>query len=407
MPNNFETAQVIVDRAALELYNTLGLGKKVYQYGSNEYFDKGSGMPGPTINVPMPIRYLAKDGPEIQEQNIQESTKPVTINQDKHVGLSMSVFDMTLNTKDDITHMASKYIKPAVQTLADAVDDYLSGLAAKLYNTCGTAAATPGSGTAAATMQLFADSSAHMMRNGVSDRMEKLLILNPAAVGYVPAALSALFVREAQEAVRTGRVGYIGDYSIFGSANIRRHTAGTVAGTPLTNGAGQIGSTIAIDGLNAGDQYLAGDIVTFGASATGPCTVHPVNKRSFATLQEFVVTADVTADGTGAVNLSISPAIVIEGAYQNVSIAVADGLTVTKKATHVKNMAIIKDTLCLASVKLKEPMSAVVKASASYQGLNLLLTAGYDVKLRKETARLDILFGGREMYPETGVVWLG
>ncbi|MDP2365770.1 MAG: P22 phage major capsid protein family protein, partial [Ignavibacteria bacterium] len=204
MANTFKTASVITQEIALQLYNALRLGRKVHRYASKDFANKGSGIPGPTINVPMPIRYLAKEGPTLSPQPIIERTIPVTMDQDFHVGLDMTVFDMTLNTDDDITKMSSKYIQPAIKVLADKVDDYLAGLALKLYNASGAAGTTPGSGTLAETLQLLANTERIMTEAGIPDNEERCIFLDPKGAGYLPIALAATFVREAQQVVSNG-----------------------------------------------------------------------------------------------------------------------------------------------------------------------------------------------------------
>lgn len=406
MGNTFKTAQLVIDKLAMELYNEMRLAKLVRRYSPQDYFMKGIAAPGPTIDVPMPIRYLAAAGPAINRQNIAETTKPVTLDQDFNIALDMEVFDASVNTKEQITAMSSKYLKPAARALADTVDDYLAGLALKLHNTAGAAGTTPGTGTAAATQLIFAAAEAHMARAGVSEGERRFCVLDPAAAGSVPVALSGLFVREAQEAVTKGKLGHVVGFDLYRSNNMRYHTAGTIGAGAVTNGVDQTGETININGLDGGDSLLEGDIITFGALATGPCAVNVQNKRAFQALQQFRVIATATEAG-GAMAVRVWPNVITSGAYQTVSKAVTNGLAVTKVASHQTNMALVEDTLCLATCKLKAPASAVIGVTSTYEGLSLLLTAAYDVESRMETARVDIVFGGREMYPETGVRILG
>ena len=63
---------------------------------------------------------------------------------------------------------------------------------------------------------------------------------------------------------------------------------GTIAGTPLVNGASQTGNTLAIDGCTAGTTLLAGDC--------------------FSVNGEFkMVTDDATANGSGQMTLTFEP----------------------------------------------------------------------------------------------------
>jgi len=402
--NTFKTAKKILQIAAVELYNNCKFADVVTMYGEKEFKAPAMGAIGPTVDVPMPIRYLAKTGPNFQGQSITERTVPVTLDQDMHVGLDMSVFDATLNTEASILDASSKFIKPAIMTLADAFDDYVAGLGAKLAQTAGVAGTTPGSGTAAATQQAIADAAMIMAENGVPDSTVKNMILSPKAAGYIPTALSALFVKEAQESVRTGRLGHLMDFDMYKSNNIRKHTAGTLGAGAQVNATGTAGGALVLKGLTSGDSVAVGDTITIA----GVYAVNPVNKRTVSSdrLMQFVVTT-AAAEAGNALTTTISPEIITSGAYQNCSAAPVDTAAVTIKADHVCNMVITKDTLVMATMPFKAPKSATVAEVVTYKGLSLMLTAQYDIATRSETARLDILFGGRELYPETGVRLLG
>jgi hypothetical protein len=72
-----------------------------------------------------------------------------------------------------------------------------------------------------------------------------------------------------------------------------RAPRGTIAGTPLVNGASQTGSTLNIDGVTNGTTLLEGDYIAFDTSVGRELKM---------------VTADVTASG-GAMAVAISPPI--------------------------------------------------------------------------------------------------
>lgn len=392
MGNTLNKAQVIANEVVTQLYNSLMAVDIMHVVSAKEFLDSSRGPTARTVNIEMPIKYEVKDGPALQLQDIQEEMLPVTIDQDKHIGLSMEVLEATLDTDEGIADMSSKYIQPVIPTLADAMDDYAMGLANKICNFSGVVG-TP------ATYLALAYGQQKLMENGVSEKIEKSLILDPAGLFTLPDGLKGLFVREAQEGVSKGRIGHAVGVNIYGSNNVRRHTAGTLGAGALSNGVDQTGSTINIDGLDANDNVQVGDIITFA----GTYAVNPVNKRTQSSLKQFVVTEAAVAAG-GAIAVKISPEVITTGAYQNVSQAVADGSAVVIKATHTKNMLIIKDTLCLATVPLKAPKTAKIAATASYKGLNVLLTGAYDIQTRKEIIRVDCVYGGRELLPYTGCI---
>src|SRR6185295_19470105 len=104
--------------------------------------------------------------------------------------------------------------------------------------------------------------------------------------------------------------------------NVRTHTVGTKAGTPLINGGSQA-TTYAASGANNAQSLITdgwtassailkqGDVFTIA----GVFAVNPVSKDVLPYLQQFVVNADVSSDGSGNATLNISPAIITTGAY--------------------------------------------------------------------------------------------
>lgn len=69
---------------------------------------------------------------------------------------------------------------------------------------------------------------------------------------------------------------------------------GTIAGTPKVAGAGQTGNALDIDGVTAGRTLLTGDYIAYDTSVG----------RSL-----HMVTADVTSNGSGEMEVAIAPAI--------------------------------------------------------------------------------------------------
>jgi len=70
----------------------------------------------------------------------------------------------------------------------------------------------------------------------------------------------------------------------------RETPRGTAAGTPLVNGASQTGASLITDGWTAGATLLAGDFFAVGT-------------------QLFMVAADATASGGGAMTITVEPPI--------------------------------------------------------------------------------------------------
>lgn len=405
--NVFKVSQMVSKVAAISLFNELGIAKRFKRQLAKEFQAKV----GTTVNAKKYIRYIPSDGPALSIQSINEDLIPVTIEKDRHIGVELSLFDATFNTEGDITKYADEYVVPQIKTLADDLDAYCATKSLRLFNLGGTPGTTPGTDDAHGYLGL-ADVGQRMMENAVPMNMRKVCVLDPKGLYTLPNGLKGLFVREAQEGVTTGKIGHAVDFDFYGSNNILRVTAGTFnVANAVVNAANQSGSSITMSTADPGDTLVKGAIITFASCYA----INPVNKERLASgrLQQFVVTEDCVADGAGAITVKISPPIVgpnLDGSknpYQNVSALPALNDHITQTASRTNNFAFVEDTFTLVSVPLKGSGAAKINAPYSYEGVALLMTADYDINLRRDITRIDYVAGAREMWPETGCILAG
>lgn len=441
MPNNFVTnGPLVLEAFAIELYNELQLAANVYRKLEDKFEierPRGEAKFGTMLTMKKPKRYRAADGPSFVSQDISEQTFNVNVDTWKHVGLELSVFETTFKTSEELMDKAGGLLRPAVLTLADQIDLAVARQSLNLYQVTGMAGVTPGDTSVAAMTQAqtqrdFVRANAILAQQGVPERSTRKGFYEPFASGYVPVALSTLFVKEAQEAVTNGRLGHILGVDLYKSVNLPFHTAGTAisagaataapAVTNLNNtactinGANQTGNVISITGGVAGRTLLTGDIIQFGSNLSAAHIaaygasqnpVNVVNGQVFANRDmTFVVQQDVVLTG-GAVNVVISPPIVTSGAYQNCNASPANGALVLGYSSHQANMVIVPETLALVCVPIKKLQGAVYCETMTYKDISLMLTIGADVKEMTDYARIDVIFGTAPMYPETGVRHMG
>jgi len=443
MANNFVTnGPLVLEAIAIELYNELQLAANVHRKLEDKFEmerPQGEAKFGTMVTQKKPKRYRAADGPSFVSQDITEQTYNVNIDTWKHVGVELSVFESTFKTAEELMDKAGGIIKPSVMTLADQIDLALAGRSLDLWQVTGSPGVTPGDTSVAAmttaqTQRDFVRANAILAQQGVPEKMNRKGFYEPFAAGYIPVALSSLFVKEAQEAVTNGKVGHLLGVDMYKSVNFPYHTAGTYAtngtavATPAVtglntnasavtvNGANQTGASISVTGGAAGETLKAGDIIQFGSnlSATHISTygagIHPVNVvngQVFANrAMTFVVTADVALTG-GAVNVPISPSIITSGAYQNCSASPVNAATMLIYTSHQTNMVIVPETLALVCVPIKKLAGAVYCERINYKDISLMLTIGADVKEMVDYARVDVIFGTAVMYGETGVRHMG
>ena len=441
--NNFVTnGHLVLEAFAVEFYNELKLAANVHRKLEDKFEMErpaGEAKFGTMLTQKKPKRFRAADGPNFVAQDASEQTYNVNVDTWKHVGLELSVFDGTFKTSEELMDKAGGLIRPSVLTLADQVELSLALCAKDLFQVSGSPGVTPGDTSVAAmttaqTQRDFVKVTATLAQQGVPDSYTKKGFYEPFASGYVPVALSSLFVKEAQEAVTNGRLGHILGVDLYKSTNMPYHNAGThisggtatatpavtglnVGATPLTvNGANQTGGVISLTGGVAGETLKAGDVIQFGSNlsathiATYGAGIHPVNVVNGQTFNNramtFVVTQDVAVTGA-AINVPISPSIITAGAYQNVSASPVNGASLLGYDSHQCNMVIVPETLALVCVPIKKLQGAVYCERFNYKELSFLMTVGADIETMKDMARIDIIYGTAPMYADTGVRHMG
>jgi hypothetical protein len=209
----------------------------------------------------------------------------------------------------------------------------------------------------------------------------------------------------AKDAYRRGKLGMVANIDTYSSQNVQTHTGGTrdnttplVKGTQSTTWASTKDSgemSLDTDGWDASATISKGDVFTID----GVYAVNPVTKATLPHLQQFVVKADVTANGTttSSTTLTISPPIITSGAFQTVSAAAANDATITIVGTastgYAQNLVFHKNAFALVSVPLVKPPGAVDVGRQSYKGYNVRVIPVYDGINDHSMWRLDVLYG--------------
>jgi hypothetical protein len=149
-----------------------------------------------------------------------------------------------------------------------------------------------------------------------------------------------------------------------------------------------------------------GDVFTIA----GVFAVNPITKQSTGRLQTFSVQADADSNGSGQATLTVAPAIISSGAFQNVSAAPADNAAITVKtgaagAQHSQSLLLHKDSMVLVSRPLKISDAGLKTTTISGNKVTLSMTEWGDGNTLKHNFRLDMLFG-TQAFPDHGMVRL-
>lgn len=399
---NEKVSEGAIAKVALaQLENDLVMGNLVYTDLSSEY-----GEVGDTVNIRRPQKFEGQaDNLDLSSYNedINEGKVPVVMNKTFSIKFTLDSKEMTL----DVGAYNERWIKPAVTKMRDYIETQIGGL----YNEIPTFAGTPGTPMAAFTD--LGEVSNLMTYNAVP-MSPRRAIHDPDVALKLADSLKGVYVQDkAKSAFEEARIGRYARFDNYESVHIQKHTVGNYGGTSLVNGANQNVTytasrdsgtqTLITDGWTASRTGLLkkGDVITLA----NVYSVNPINRQSTGKLQTFCVMADANSDASGNATLTISPPIITSGAFQTVTAAPADNAAITVKtgtanAQYSQSLMFHPNAIALVTRPLKKLDSATW--SKTYTGNRMTIAAlkYFNGDTRKETLRLDILFGLKLIYPE-------
>lgn len=398
--NTFLTPGVIAKEVLMRLENNLIAANLVHRELQAEF----RGKIGDTVTIRKPVRYVVRDGWVATPQDTNEGSTTFTIDKVKGVDMEFSAKDLTLT----IDKFSERYIQPATNRLADQIDVDVLSCAKQFANWVGT----PGSRIDSAADFFKAPERLDMM--SVPSDMRRA-VLGSQDHWAMASSLTNLYISDtARTALQKAALPRLGDVELYKSQNVLTFTTGARGGAPLVNGAGQVSTynavkatnqqTLILDGATASVTRWAADGDVF--TIDGVYDVNPVNANPLPYLKQFRVVGDTNSAGGGAVTLTISPAIIVTGAYQNVSTAPADNAALTfmgaANTLYPLNMAFHRDAIGLVTVPIDIPEMQKGATRVSDNGISINLTPYFDGTNFVSKYRLDIMYGVKAIYPELG-----
>ena len=190
-----------------------------------------------------------------------------------------------------------------------------------------------------------------------------------------------------------------GSYSDTLSTNTTTFTGSLTTGWAST-------STITLVSSAGTAGLKQGDVIQIA----GVYAVNPQNRSAYGSgkLRNFVVTADVTVAASAGSSVTVSPAIITGGQFQNVTIIGATSTTAVvtpfNKAGTVspQNLVMHKNAFTLATADLELPDGVVFAGRASDKelGLSMRVVRQYTINNDSIPTRVDVLYGWAPLYPE-------
>lgn len=398
MPNSLLTPSVIAKEMMMQFKNGLGFTKSINKQYDDNFAVKGAKI-GSSITIRKPNRFVVSDGATMVTQDAIEESSSLSLSSQKHVGISFTSRELTLT----IDEFSDRYIKPAMLALANQVDvDLLTLAAQSVYNAVGTPATTP------SALLTYLQARQKLAEMACPQDENRSIHINPVGSATIVDALKGLFQSstEIDKQYKMGKMGKAIGADWYETPNIFAHTGGQLGGTPLTNGVPANGATsIVTDGwtASAANRVRRGDVFTIA----GVFSVNPITKQSTGQLQQFVVTADTSSDGTGNATIPVSPALnSTAGPLQNISAAPADNAALTFRHTssqvYTNNIMTHKDAFILGCADLELPKGVDFAAQATDResGLSLRMVRQYAIGTDTFPCRVDILYGTLAARPE-------
>jgi hypothetical protein len=396
MANSLLTPSVIAKEALMAFKNKLGFTSKIDKQYSDQFAVKGAKI-GNVITVRKPPRFTVASGPALQVQNVLEESAALTLDKQKHVDFLFNSVDLTLT----VDEYKSRYLDNAVIALANQVDlDGMLLAATSTANSVGVPGTTPGA------LLTYLSAQQQLNEMACPSDANRSLFITPKASAVTVDSLKGLFQSSEKIAMQyeKGMMGMAIGAEWYMAQNIYTRTVGPLGGTPVVAGASQTGASLATSGWTAAAaaRLNKGDVFTIA----GVYAVNPITKQSTGSLQQFLVTADVSSDGAGAASVPIYPSIVVSGSTQTVTASPANLAAITvlgaAGAVSPQNILCHKNafTMGCADLELPSGVDFAAQASDPETGLAIRIVRAYDINSDTFPCRLDILYGHAAMRPE-------
>jgi hypothetical protein len=377
------------------LENNLSFTSRSNREYSKEFAVSGAKI-GATVNARKPNRFVGTSGPNLNIENVNETSVPITLTTQFHVDFTFSSQELTLV----VDEFADRYLKPAMATIANKIDFDGLGMAALVANNVGTVGTVPNDIATVLAAGTAMDNEA-VPRDG-----RRTVVWDPATNGSMVKAAAGLYnpARSIGEQYESGifQASSLG-FDIGMDQNVNVFTSGSRSNGTVS-GAGQTGSTLLVTGLGAAATVSKGDTFTIA----GVYAVNPQNRQSTGSLRKFTVTAAATADGSGNATLSIFPAINTAASnqqYQTVTAGPANAAAVTwdvaASTQYSANLAYHRDAFTLATADLEDVAQfGAWGGRRVHKGISMRIARQYAIGTDTVPVRIDVLYGWAAVYPE-------
>ena len=408
MANDIQTLKdapgVIAAMAAKMLADKVQFCKTIEKADKSDYDGKNGYNAGDTIYINKNARFISGTNADITSaiQDVKEEKVALTLDERRVTGIALTSAEIA--TEMALKSWVNRILDPAVSEMAQKIEaSFLDKAMDATYNSVGTA------GSTVFDMDTILSAGQKIDEFACPDLDNRYVLLNPAAQRSAVNANKGLFnadVKVAQQYIK-GRMGTAMGFDFLSNNLLPTHTNGNdvvfeVRTTVSTEGQ----ATLVVEALTTTTGTVKkGTVFTIA----GVNAVHPITKQDLGYLQQFVVTADATADGSGYATLSVSPSFYTSASkgLQNITAFPVDGAAITPvgaaSTAYVQNLAYHKSAFRMVSVPLVTPGGLDMAAQKTHEGFTIRVIRDYDVLTDKLIMRLDFLGGICAPRPEWAV----
>jgi hypothetical protein len=406
--NNLLTISMITNEALMVLENELTFSGQVDRNYDDQFAVTGAKI-GATLNVRRPGRFVGTSGPALNVEDFNETSVPVTLSTQFHVDTQFTSQDLALS----LDMFSDRILKPAVAAIANKVDfDGLTMAKNNTANIVGTA------GTPPTGLITYLTAGAYLDSEGAPRDGRRSCVIEPFTSATIVDSLKGLFVpsdvigKQYQKGMMgrdSAGVNWYMDQNVvaqtFGSYSTATLACATTTATGFLTSGWASTSTIALTAATATAGLKQGDVIQI----EGVYAVNPQNRQAYGSnkLRNFVVTSNVTVATSGTTSVTVSPAVITAGQFQNVSIPTTSATAVVTPFNKTgtvspQNIVMHKNAFCLATADLELPdgVHFAGRASDKELGLSLRVVRQYTINNDSIPTRVDVLYGWAPLYPE-------
>ena len=400
----------VTRKSARVLGNELNLAKRVNRSFDQE-FGQSSGQIGTSLSVRRPIRPTVNQGMVADVQGVVETVSVLPFTDPYNVTFALNSQELTMAVDDYF----DKTGKPSIVALANRVEQVGHQLITQVFNAVGTPGTPLTSGPSGTSINAVGEALALLYTNDMPvGADDTTLIVGPQFNNQLVNSNLTYFNPgpEISAMYKKGLQGDFKDSRVFMNQLVQPHTNGVYGGTPTVattvpanatypaNGVNQ--STIATTGWTATTTSLnVGDIFTIA----GVYTVNPQTKQNTGILQQFAVASQTVTDGSGNSTITVTPAVITTGGFQNVSQAPQAGAAITvlgaSGAVTQNALAFHRDAFMLAAKELKPLFVGIGKTVKDHMtNIPIRCMMGSDFLTSQDYMRFDIYVAWATLYSQ-------